>query len=78
MENKYIDAALERGAMSLANRGDKTHPNNAKFRNPDHRNEQVNVEAIKNIKNGQEIFLGYGSNYRMNDAEFNTKNIRKK
>jgi hypothetical protein len=74
-KDKYIDAATERGAMSLANHTSSKSAN-ASFQNPNYRNNSVTVKAVKNIKNNTEILINYGNKYRFNDAEFETKNVR--
>ena len=72
--NRYEDAALERGAASLANHEEYT-TGNAVFR-PFKRNNQdfMRLIATKPIRNGEEIFADYGADYDFNDnTSYTTK-----
>lgn len=69
-KNSYIDSACKRGAGSFAN----TKPNaqNARL------SRTGSLYATKNIKNGEEIFVSYGRQYKFKDARCNTHNTRYK
>jgi len=60
----FIDSATERGYASLANRGAAAGQNNARF--VVYR-QSVLMKATKNIRNGQEILVSYGSAYRFDE-----------
>ena len=69
--NKNIieDGALQRSAGSMANHKARTYANadlttNYKF---------CSLKATKNIRNGQEIFVDYGSQYRFNEDDYSYK-----
>ena len=61
----YVDCACERRVGSLAN--SSVGHNNARL-SANTRNSTLSVKATKNIKNGQEILLSYGTAYKMNDG----------
>lgn len=58
--NAYEDAAKIRGVGSLANKS----PNNSNATLSVYRG-RASLKATKNIRNGDEIYLSYGSDYRM-------------
>jgi len=74
--NSVIDPALLRGVGSLANHKAQTYAN-AKFStNP--RNQTASIKATKNIRDGDEIFLSYGNDYRFDEnTTHKTINVRK-
>lgn len=63
-DDRYIDAALERSFMSIANGYRTKAPCNAQFANPAPRTKRINVKALKSIRNGDEILLWYGNEYQ--------------
>jgi len=65
----YEDGACQRGIGSLINHKSSTFAN-AKFY-VNRSNNTIKIKAIKNIKNGHEIFINYGRRYKFNE---NTKN----
>lgn len=74
--NNFIDGAKFRTVGSLAN--NKPNHNNAKLV-INQRNKTARLEATKNIRNGDEIFLAYGQTYRKYErgVEFKTQYKRK-
>jgi hypothetical protein len=73
-KDNIVDAGCVRGVGSHINTGRNSNLNNAKLV-IDTRNKQINVKATKNIRNNQEIFIPYGSSYRLNEnnVSYNTK-----
>jgi len=61
--NVYIDAATERGAGAAANRRANA---NARL-TVNTRANSGSLQANKNIRQGDEIFVAYGNTYRMHD-----------
>lgn len=76
-QDKYIDAALERGVMSLANHGAGVRAN-IFFQAPNYRQNTISVKALKNIKNNTELIVNYGKDYRFDEADYTTKNMSSK
>jgi hypothetical protein len=68
-KNRYEDAAIERGVASLANHQNYLQGGNAVFR-PFKRNIELfmRLVAVKPIRNGEEIFADYGSDYDFDDG----------
>ncbi len=68
----YEDGACERTAGTIANQGKTKRDNNCKFGisyNP----LKVFLKAKRNIRNGEEILVDYGANYRFDeDTSFKT------
>ncbi len=64
--NEFIDSALERGVGSFANT--KNNHNNAEF-TISYQHHTASLKAKRNIRNNEEIFLGYGRAYRMPNVE---------
>jgi hypothetical protein len=72
----FVDAACQRGAMSLINHFNNTRAN-ARFSITNTQPKRVLVKAIKNIRQGQEILINYGGQYGFNDgSRYYTKNYR--
>jgi len=69
--NRYEDAACERGVGSLANKGTGGQINAKLY--PNGRG-SIFLKATKNIRNNREILLSYGRQYRLNepDVEYST------
>ena len=63
----FEDGASRRGVGSLANTKQRRNDNNATL-SIDQRRKLVSLKATKDIRNGQEIFLYYGSEYQMDDG----------
>jgi hypothetical protein len=62
-QNKYEDTATQRGIGSLINHKVKSRTN-CRFVN----NLQfIKIKSHKNIRNGAELFINYGRDYRFND-----------
>ena len=76
--DRYEDAATQRGLGSLANQPPRGTAPNAKLDWGRHKGVTlVRLKALRNIRNGQEIFLSYGSEYRMNEpTSYSTKYVR--
>lgn len=55
----YLDPALDRGFLSIANAKTVATQCNARFMNPNNQHE-VSIVATKNIRHGDEVFLHYG------------------
>jgi hypothetical protein len=62
-QNKYEDTALQRGIGSLINHKVKSRTN-CKFVNNYH---FIKIRSHKNIRNGVELFINYGNDYRFDD-----------
>jgi hypothetical protein len=67
-KNEIIDAGCKRGIGSHINTNRNNNLNNAKLV-VDSRNKKINIKATKNISNKNEIFIPYGSSYRLNENE---------
>ena len=72
--NMYEDGALQRGIGSLINHKTRIQ-SNCKFTG---NYRDIKIKAIKNIRNGQELFVSYGNEYRFNDETQYSTNNRKK
>ena len=71
--NTYEDAALKRGAGSLANQNPIENRNNAFLMANYRANPQkIQVKAEKNIKNNKEIYVDYGDEYDFDDPTRHT------
>ena len=73
-DNKYEDAALQRGIGSLANHKPRAQSNTEFVVSRDH----INLRATKNIRNGQELFVSYGNDYHFNEPGVHTTTNRSK
>lgn len=76
-EGAAVDSACRRGAGSLGNMktGDPRE-NNAKL-DITAEDDRLIVKATKNIKNGQEIFINYGKDYKFDEGSIvTTKPVR--
>ena len=73
-QNRYEDGAIERGVGSLINHSANERIINCRFgvstnnKNPE-LNDLIIVKAIKNIRNGQELYVNYGDEYNFNEDE---------
>jgi hypothetical protein len=72
-EDEYMDGALKRGIGTLLNH--RNNPNcrfSVNFRATPN---TVNIKAMRNIKNGEELYANYGTRYHFNedDVEYTTK-----
>lgn len=75
-ENTIIDPALLRGVGSLANHKSFSTAN-AKFA-VNQRTGTANLKAMKNIRDGDEIFVSYGNRYRFDEnTTHKTINVKK-
>jgi len=72
MGSVYEDGACVRGAGSMANHSPKQANAKLSF---DSKNKVFSVKATKNIKNGQEIYVNYGRDYKF---ESNVKHFEKR
>ena len=63
-KNNFRDASLKRGVGSLGNTN--RNKNNARI-SPNTINKTATLKATKNIRNGSEIFVSYGSDYSMDE-----------
>ena len=77
-EDRYEDAALERGPGSLLNHANKSRSNCEFVVSRNNRDKSLNdlvfIRAIKNIRNHQELLVNYGNDY---DFDVNTSNTTK-
>ena len=64
-QNRYRDAACARGVGSMINHDGRRA--NVSFA-VNHRAKTVSIKAKRNLRNGEELFLSYGRDYRMNDG----------
>jgi hypothetical protein len=62
-QNKYEDTAIQRGIGSLINHQVRSRTN-CRFVNNHH---FIKIRAHKNIRNGVELFINYGNDYRFDD-----------
>ena len=71
----YVDAATVRGVGSLSNHRAGNHQN-ARFV-VNYQNNTARLRAIKNIRNGDEVFVNYGHQYRIHEAgvQYRTKGV---
>jgi SET domain-containing protein len=74
--DEVVDSALVRGVASNAN---TNVGNQNTYISIDRHNHTVNIKASKPIKNGQEIFIPYGKNYKLNErgVQHSTKYVSK-
>ncbi len=61
----YRDASCERGVGSLINHDSKKA--NVKF-SVNQQSKTVSIKAKRNLKNGEELFVSYGREYKMHDG----------
>ena len=69
--DRFEDGALHRGVGTLVNQSPVANRTNARFGVSKNR---IVLFATKNIRNGQEIFVRYGSEYRFNENTQYTTN----
>jgi hypothetical protein len=74
-DNRYEDAALERGVGSLLNHKLRASSNCTFSIN---RNNRIDIRATKNIRNGQELHVSYGNQYQMNEPGVEYKTDHRK
>lgn len=75
-KDAFIDCACKRGVGSTTNCNKGHH--NATF-STNQRNQTAKLVATKNIRNGDEVFVSYGSDYRFEEnVSHTTKPIRNK
>lgn len=68
----YLDGATERGVGNLANMAMNRRDNNAELKKED-----ASLEATKDIRQGDEIFVDYGDDYRFDGPERYSTNFSK-
>lgn len=71
--NVIVDSSIKRGIGSLSNNVPRTRAN-AKL-SSNYRYRTVNIKAIKNIRNGEEILINYGNDYDF-ENNFNVKKYK--
>jgi len=77
--NLFIDSACNRGIGSLANTTRNTNfRTNARLSVSNTNHGSASLKATSNIRNGREIFVPYGSSYRLNEngVECSTKYVK--
>ena len=70
----YEDGALKRGIGTLINH----FPANKNCRFSIARNNTINIIAIKNIRNKQELYISYGPNYKMHEHNVSVSTNQRK
>ena len=67
-KNEYIDPATKRGIGSLVNHSNNRQKINCEFISVFNRKPQeVKIRATKDIKNHEELYINYGSDYHFNE-----------
>ena len=68
---RFEDGAVKRGIDSIANQSTVAFPANARFvvKRINGRNHHIALKAIRNSRNGEEIFVDYGLDYIMNESD---------
>ena len=69
-DNRYEDASLVRGVGSIINHKPKAQSNCEFYVST--RDNLVYLRAIKNIRNGHELFVNYGKDYHLNEEGVHT------
>ena len=70
--NTFVDPALQRGIGSIINHQPVARAN-VRFVAANYANNFTpSIRSTKNIRNGQELFINYGRDYRMNDGSSHT------
>ena len=70
-KNRFEDGALHRGVGTLVNQSPTASKTNARFGVSRNR---IVLFTTKNIRNGQEVFVRYGSEYRFDeDTQYTTR-----
>ena len=64
--NRYEDSALHRGVGSLINHKAIGRGANCEF--VINRNQRIELKAMKDIRNGEELFVSYGNRYVLNET----------
>ena len=78
LSNQYArDGACDRGIGSLINHRPQPGQQNVEFA-VNNRTREVNIKAIKNIRNGEELFASYGPGYNFNDNTTHTTKMAKR
>jgi hypothetical protein len=69
--DRFEDGALHRGVGTLVNQSPRAAMTNARFGVSKNR---IVLFTTKNIRNGQEVFVRYGNEYRFDEnTQYNTK-----
>ena len=75
-KNIFEDAALERSAMACINHPTAGHPANCKLTHNRERT-QVKIRALRDIRNGEELFADYGEDYQFDeDTSHTTRKVK--
>ena len=76
-KNKYEDGAINRGIGTVVNHSSNKSKVNCRFSIK--RDNTAEIIATKNIKNGAELFVDYGDDYKLNEVGvFSSTNKKKK
>jgi hypothetical protein len=76
--DKYLDGACRRGVGNLINNGGKRNNSRLTVYTNSNGESFGNIRATKNIRNGDEIFVAYGDEYKTNEPTNHvTKNLNK-
>jgi len=71
--NVFFDCACKRDAGAIANQGANNAQNNARFSaNYRIHPQQVQLRALRDIRNNTEILVNYGGDYHFNDGSSHT------
>lgn len=72
------DAALIRGIGSIVNHNNNNRNINVEFQTRNiHRRRRIVIVAIKDIRNGEELFINYGNDYIMDEPVRSTTNRKR-
>jgi hypothetical protein len=77
-EDEYIDSALERGVGSMANHKPTAKANCKFIVGRENGQSCIKIRAIKPIRNGDELFLNYGREYRLDEDNVVSKTYYKR
>ena len=77
-KNIYEDGALQRGIGTTPNHSNSKQTNAKLYAGKIDGKKAIKVKATKNIRNNNEIFVGYGKEYRLQEEGIRYKTIAKK
>ena len=75
-KNKYEDGAINRGIGTVVNHSSNISKVNCRFSIK--RDNTAQIIATKNIKNGAELFVDYGDDYKLNKVGVFSSTSKKK
>jgi SET domain-containing protein len=74
--NRFEDSVLHRGVGSLINHKAIGRGANCEF--VINRNQRIDEKAIKDIRNGEELFVSYGNRYALNESNVKSSTNNRK